>query len=182
MKIVLLNVATLPVYHQELADLLIDAVSHGASVGYDAPVSYEEAESYFHRLRPAVAQGERFLWIARDQDGIAGSIQLECCQKDNGRNRAEVQNLLVRSGKRRLGVGRQLLATLEKTALSQRRGLLYLNTQSGSPAESFYRSQGYRLLGELPDYACTPDGFYHPTAIYYKRLFAVNNTVRAIAS
>lgn len=182
MKIVSLNVATLPVYRGELADLLIDAVAKGASIGYQSPVSHEEAESYFHSLRPSIAKGERMLWIARDFEGVVGSVQLELCQKSNGQNRAEIQKLLVHSHARRMGVGRKLMQVLEKTALQQQRGLLYLDTQAGSPAEMFYRALGYRYLGELPDYACTPDGYYHPTAIYYKRLFAVNHIGRAIAS
>ncbi|MCV9880620.1 GNAT family N-acetyltransferase [Brenneria izbisi] len=182
MKIVSLNVATLPVYRGELADLLVDAVAKGASIGYQSQVSHEEAESYFHSLRPSIAKGERMLWIARDFEGVVGSIQLELCQKSNGQNRAEIQKLLVHSHARRMGVGRKLMQVLEKTALQQQRGLLYLDTQAGSPAEMFYRTLGYRYLGELPDYACTPDGYYHPTAIYYKRLFAVNHVGRAIAS
>ncbi|KHN89944.1 putative acetyltransferase [Pectobacterium actinidiae] len=41
---------------------------------------------------------------------------------------------------------------------------------------------GYRHLGELPDYACTPDGYCPPTTIYYKRLFAVNGLGKTITS
>ncbi|MCL2895933.1 GNAT family N-acetyltransferase [Brenneria tiliae] len=182
MKIVSLNVATLPVYRGELANLLIDAVAKGASVGFQTPLSHEAAESYFHGLRPSIAKGERMLWIARDAEGVVGSVQLELCQKSNGQNRAEIQKLLVHSRARRMGIGRRLMQNLEKAALQQQRGLLYLDTQAGSPAEMFYRSLGYRYLGELPDYASTPDGYYHPTAIYYKRLFAVNHVERAIAS
>ncbi|WP_049854924.1 GNAT family N-acetyltransferase [Dickeya fangzhongdai] len=182
MKIVLLNVATLPVYRYELASLLVNAVAKGASVGYQSPLTHEEAESYFHSLRPSVAEGECLLWIARDDNGVIGSIQLELCQKSNGQNRAEIQKLLVHSSMRRQGIGKRLLSTLEQAALQHRRGLIYLDTQAGSPAEHFYRAQGYRYLGELPDYASSPDGYYYPTAIYYKRLFAVNRVERALAS
>lgn len=35
MKIVPVNAATLPIYRDELAHLLTDAITHGASVGYD---------------------------------------------------------------------------------------------------------------------------------------------------
>lgn len=139
MKIVPINAATLPIYRDELARLLTDAVTHGASVGYDTLIPHEDAESYFHSLRPALAKGELLLWIARDERGVVGTVQLELCQKPNGRNRAEVVKLLV-------------------------------------------HSLGYRCLGELPDYAAGPDGHYHPTVIYYKRLFAVNQPSRAIAS
>lgn len=85
-------------------------------------------------------------------------MQLELCQKPNGRNRAEVVKLLVHSRARRNGVGQALMKTLEYAALQQQRGLLYLDTQAGSAAEALYRSLGYRCLGELPDYAAVPMG------------------------
>lgn len=183
MKIVLLNAATLPIYQSELASLLVDAVTHGASVGYNTrALSLEDAENYYHSLHPVIAKGGLLLWIARDEIGIIGTIQLDLCQKTNGLNRAEVQKLLVHSRSRRTGVGHKLIIAVENTAVQLRRGLLYLDTQAGSPAESFYRAQGYRCIGELPDYACTPDGNYHSTAIYFKRLFAVNQPHTAIAS
>ena len=182
MKIVLINAATLPIYRNELARLLTDAVTHGASVGYDTLIPHEDAESYFHSLRPALAKGELLLWIARDERGVIGTVQLELCQKPNGRNRAEVQKLLVHSRARLNGVGQALMKALLQSALQQQRGLLYLDTQAGSAAEALYRSLGYRCLGEVPDYAAAPDGYYHPTVIYYKRLFAVNQTSSVIAS
>lgn len=183
MKIVLLNAATLPIYRSELASLLIDAVSHGASIGYNTrTLSQEEAESYYHGLRTAITKGTLLLWIARDDAGIVGTIQLDLCQKLNGLNRAEVQKLLVHSRSRRAGIGHKLIIEMEKMAVQLRRGLLYLDTEAGSPAESFYRAQGYRCMGEIPDYACTPDGHYHPTVIYFKRLFHVNQTHSVIAS
>ncbi|MEH2922902.1 GNAT family N-acetyltransferase [Samsonia erythrinae] len=175
MKLIQLDATTLPHYHEELANLLIDAVEKGASVGYCSPLSYKEAVTYFHRLQTTLANGERMLWIAHDAEGVTGSVQLELCQKANGKNRAEIQKLLVHSRARRIGIGRQLIQLLEKSAFLQKRGLLYLDTQTGSSAEMFYRALGYLHLGDLPDYACTPDGCYHPTAIYYKRLFAVNS-------
>ncbi|MDN0089222.1 GNAT family N-acetyltransferase [Yersinia nurmii] len=181
MKIVLLNAATLPIYRNELALLLIDAVTHGASIGYSSQrLPAEEAEQYFHGLRPAIAARELMLWIARDKSGVVGTIQLSLCQKANGLNRAEVQKLLVHSRCRRMGIGQKLMHEVEETAYQLHRGLLYLDTQTGSSAESFYRAQGYRCIGEIPDYACTPNGSYHPTSIYYKRLFAVNQSYSSI--
>ncbi|TKI07056.1 GNAT family N-acetyltransferase [Martelella alba] len=181
MKIVQLNAPTLPVYRSELAGLLMDAVANGASVGYRLPLSREVAEDAIHTLRPALERGDRLLWIARDERGIVGSIQLELCQKPNGQNRAEVQKLLVHSRARRQGIGRLLMTALERAAYERQRGLLYLDTQAGSSAEAFYRANGYRCLGEIPDFACTPDGHYHPTVIYYKRLFTASLPMRAMA-
>ena len=179
MKIVLLNDATLPVYRSELALLLTDAVANGASLGYDTQIDHYDAECYFHSLRPLIAKGELLLWIARDEHRVIGTVQLSLCQKPNGRNRAEIQKLMVHSSARRLGVAHQLIITLEKSAMQAHRGLLYLDTQAGSAAEAFYRTEGYRCMGEIPDYACTPDGQYHPTAIYYKRLFSVFQPAKA---
>jgi len=181
MKIVQLNAATLPVYRNELAQLLIDAVAQGASVGYTDTLTLEEAQDYIHTLRDGMVKNHRLVWIARDQRGMIGSIQLDLCMKPNGQNRAEIQKLLVHSQVRRQGIGKALMAVLERAAQDRLRGLLYLDTQSGSTAEAFYRTLGYRCLGEIPDYACTPDGYYHPTAIYYKRLFAANQQSRALA-
>ncbi|AXW86614.1 acetyltransferase [Lonsdalea britannica] len=171
MKTVLLSTSTLPLYRHALAGLLINAVEHGSSVGYRTPLSYEDAEGYFHELRHAIANGERLLWITLDENGVVGTVQLELCQKSNGQNRAEIQKMLVHQQHHRKGIGHHLLQTLEESALSLQRGLLYLDTEAGSAAELFYQSQGYSYLGEIPDYACTPEGTYHPTAIYYKRLF-----------
>ncbi|OKB64207.1 GNAT family N-acetyltransferase [Serratia marcescens] len=182
MQIVPINAATLPIYRDELAHLLTDAVTHGASVGYDILIPHEDAESYFHSLRPALAKGELLLWLARDERGVVGTVQLELCQKPNGRNRAEVVKLLVHSCARRNGVSQTLMNTLEQAARQHQRELLYLDTQAGPAAEALSRHLGYRCLGELPDYAAGPDGYYHPIVTYYKRLFTVNQPSRAIAS
>ena len=121
MKIVLINDATLPVYRKELALLLTDAVANGASLGYDTQIDHYDAECYFHSLRPLVAKGELLLWIARDEHRVVGTVQLALCQHPNGRNRAEVQKLIVHSSARRLGVGHQLMTVLEKAALQANR-------------------------------------------------------------
>lgn len=182
MKIVPLNAATLPVYCRELAALLLDSIASGASVGYQQALSREEAESTFYRLRGALDNGEINMWIARDEHGLAGVIRLALCNEPDGLNRAAIKSLLVHRRARRQGVGKQLVSALEQAALAQHRGLLFINIQAGTPAEAFYRSQGYRCLGELPDYVCTRDGYYHPAVVYYKRLFAANHFMRAIAS
>lgn len=182
MKIMMLTAATLPVYRSQLAELLMDAVAHNALTDYQPIQNREEAASYFHSLRDGLAKGERLLWVACDQNGVVASIQLEICARPDGRNRAEVQQLLVHSRARRKGAGKRLLTVLEQEAIHRQRGLLYLDTLAGTPAEAFYRSQGYSCLGELPDYACLAEGYYCPAVIYYKRLFRVNQVVRPIAS
>lgn len=182
MQIVPLNAATLPIYYRELATLLLDSIAGGASVGYQHSLSREEAESTFYRLRGSIDNGELKMWIARDEHGLMGMVRLELCDDPDGLNRATIKSLLVHSRMRRKGIGRQLISTLEQAAHTHHRGLLFLDIQAGTPAEAFYRAQGYRCLGELPDYVRSQDGFYHPAVIYYKRLFAVNQHEHAIAS
>ena len=80
------------------------------------------------------------------------------------------EKLLVLNEVRRRGLGQVLIHALEQRAREQKRGLLHLDTEAGSPAENFYSALGYTRVGELPNYCQSPDGHYSPTAIYYKTL------------
>jgi acetyltransferase len=155
----------------ELAGLLIDAVQHGASLGFLAPLRTDEAGLYWQGVRDAVVEGSRLVLVALRDGKLVGTVQLDLCMKANGVNRAEVQKLLVHSSARRAGVARRLMEQAEAQARALRRGLLHLDTEAGSDAEAFYQACGYTRVGELPDYACSPAGEWRPTAIYFKRLF-----------
>jgi len=164
------NAESYPHYRQGLVDLLLDAVKQGASIGFMANIQPEEALAYFDGVRAELEKGERLLWVVVQEEQVLASVQLSLCQKPNGLNRAEVQKLLVLKPAQRRGLGGQLISALEQAAQQHKRGLLHLDTEAGSPAETFYRSLGYINIGKLPDYACNPDGEYKPTAIYYKTL------------
>ncbi|HLA31933.1 MAG TPA: GNAT family N-acetyltransferase [Pseudomonas sp.] len=157
-------------YRPGLIDLLLDAVRHGASVGFLEDLALQEARAYFDQVLSGLRDGSLLLWVALEQGRVLGSVQLGLCQKRNGLNRAEVQKLLVLASARRRGIARQLLQRLEEAAGELQRGLLYLDTEADSPAEQFYQALGYRGIGGLPDYACGPDGQYRANAIYYKTL------------
>ena len=170
-SIVRVDAAALPAERDALAQLLIDVVENGASVGFVLPLSHDEAARYWDGLAPSLADGSRWLWAARDGGGLLGTVQLELATKKNGVNRAEVQKLLVHSAARRRGVARALMQTVEARARELRRGLLHLDTEAGSDAEPFYRALGYTAIGGLPEYACSPRGEWRANAIYYKTLF-----------
>ncbi|WP_295990587.1 GNAT family N-acetyltransferase [Rugamonas sp.] len=155
----------------DLIALLMDAVAHGASLGFLAALTPTEAGAYWCEVRAAMQTGARLLWLAERDGAIVGTVQVELCGKKNGVNRAEVQKLLVHSAARRGGVARQLMAAVEAAARALDRGLLYLDTEAGSDAEPFYRACGYTYAAGLPDYACNPSGIWKPNAIYYKTLF-----------
>jgi acetyltransferase len=174
-ELVQLDVRGLHAYREPLIDLLVDAVTHGSSVGFVLPLPRTEAGEYWEGLAPSIGRGERLLWIARVPTPagarVAGTAQLELTQKRNGINRAEVQKVLVHSGERRGGVGRLLMAEVERVARGLDRGLLFLDTEAGSGAEPFYRALGFTCIGGLPEYACSPHGEWRANAIYYKTLF-----------
>jgi len=157
-------------YRPQLIRLLLDAVTHGASVGFLADLDQVEASAYFDQVLNGLRDGSQLIWVARDSGQLLGSVQLGLCQKRNGLNRGEVQKLLVHSSARRRGIARALMLRLEGEAAELKRGLLYLDTEAGSDAEPFYQALGYTSIGGLPDYACGPDGTYRANAIYYKTL------------
>lgn len=165
-----LGAADFELYRQGLQSLLLDSVAHGASVGFLADLDAEAANVYFDQVLAGMHDGTHLLWLAREHDQVMGCVQLVLCQKPNGLNRAEVQKLLVHSNARRRGIANSLMQHLEGEAAELQRGLLYLDTEAGSDAETFYQALGYSCIGGLPDYACSPDGQYRANAIYYKTL------------
>ncbi|MND84238.1 Acetyltransferase [compost metagenome] len=164
------TVESFPHYRQGLVELLFDAVRQGASIGFMADLDTQQADHYFDEVKTGLANGNLVLLTVVNEEQVVASVQLALCQKPNGLNRAEVQKLLVRESVQRRGMGQQLMHAVELTARQYKRGLLYLDTEAGSPAEEFYRSMGYTRAGQIPDYACGPDGHYRPTALYYKTL------------
>jgi len=158
-------------YALQLRALLLDAVAHGASVGFVMPLAEEDAADYWRGAMAAIDAGSRILLGAWQDHVLVGTVQLDLCMKANGGNRAEVQKLLVHSGARRGGIGTALMAAAEAQALALGRGLLFLDTEAGSAAEALYARLGYTRVGELPEYCATPGGAWRATAIWYKTLF-----------
>ena len=157
-------------YRQGLIELLLDAVANGASIGFLNTIDAAAARDYFEAVHNDIGRGTRLLWVVVRHEEVVASVQLDLCQKPNGRNRAEVQKLLVHTHSRRHGLARQLMAELETAARQAQRGLLYLDTETGSTAEYLYQGLGYERAGQIPDYACSPEGQYRPTSLYYKIL------------
>ncbi len=57
---------------QQLADLLIDAVESGASIGFMPPRIESEALDYWRSVIAAMRDGSRILLVAADGDLIQG--------------------------------------------------------------------------------------------------------------
>ena len=153
----------------ELSDLLMDAVHHGASVGFLAPLAPETARVYWQSVFAGLGSSLH-LWVAQENGSVVGSVQLAPSAKENGRHRAEIQKLFVLSTHRKQGIAAQLMQAAEGFARATSRTLLVLDTEAGSPAETVYQHLGWLKAGEIPNYAANPDGSLHPTAYYYKLL------------
>ncbi|POX50954.1 GNAT family N-acetyltransferase [Streptomyces sp. Ru71] len=157
---------------EELAELLVDTVDGGASVGFLAPLDAAWAAGWWRERAEAVAAGRLLVWAAYDDGRPAGTVSLALPDKPNSRHRGEIVKLMVHRRARGRGLGRALLDTAESAAAASGITLLHLDTETGSPAESLYRSAGWTRAGTIPDYALSPDGVLRPTTLYYKRLGA----------
>ena len=155
-----------------LVNVLTDAIHDGASLGFLLPFTNSTALGYWNSVLEELELNQRQLWIAMVDDELIGTVQLNPNPKENGWSRAEVQKLIVHTKWRNQGVASNLMATLENHARQMGRKLVYLDTQVGSAAEWFYLQQGYKKAGEIPDYASSPNGELHGTAIYYKQLMS----------
>ncbi|MDT9002365.1 GNAT family N-acetyltransferase [Paucibacter sp. APW11] len=154
-----------------LSDLLIDSVAHGASIGFMHPLADAEADRYWQGVAASLGSQHQ-LWLLREGQALLGTVQLDRCGKPNGRHRGEIQKLFVHSRARGRGLASLLMAEAERFAAAQGISLLVLDTESGSKAEQVYRHLGWQHAGNIPDFARSPHGTLHPTALYFKLLRA----------
>jgi acetyltransferase len=158
-----------------LAQLLVDAVESGAAVSFLAPLTLERAEDWWRRTISASHSGAIFL-VARDVEGIVGTVQLHPAWAPNQPHRAEIAKLLVHRRSRRTGLATQLMRTVEDTARRAGFRLLTLDTKRGDAAERLYRNIGWTAAGTIPGYALDPDGTPHDAVIFYKSLSQIGES------
>jgi ribosomal protein S18 acetylase RimI-like enzyme len=155
---------------RELARLLIDAVDSGAAVSFLAPLTPERAEAWWRRILSQARSGPIVL-LARDAEGIAGTVQLHPAWAPNQPHRAEIAKLIVHSRCRGAGWGRLLMDSIESVARIEGFRLLTLDAKRGAAAERLYRRLGWTSAGTIPRYALDPDGTaFHDTVVFYKEL------------
>ncbi|GCD94801.1 GNAT family N-acetyltransferase [Embleya hyalina] len=153
-----------------LADLLVDVVAGGSSVGFVTPLDHAAAAAWWRSLDSSVADGSRRVWVARGPNGVAGTVGLVLDPRPNSRHRAEVVKLMVHGDARGRGLGRALLRTAEQGAADAGRHLLLLDTEAESTADHLYRTAGWTRYGLVPDYATDPAGTLRDCTFYYKRV------------
>ncbi len=163
---------TLPVREADLrglAELLVDAVASGAAVTFLPPLSVERAEAWWRKTIDTAAAGAIFL-VARDDQGIVGTVQLHPAWAPNQPHRADIAKLMVHRRARGKGVGKRLMESIEAAARESDLTLLTLDTKRGDTAERLYAGLGWTKVGIIPRFALNPDGTMHDTVIFYKEL------------
>ncbi|WP_337184537.1 GNAT family N-acetyltransferase [Shinella sp.] len=156
----------------ELADVLADCVTGGASVGFMAPYAPADAVPFWEDVAAAVGEGATLLFAAERGGRIVGTVQVGIRQMPNQPHRADVKKLLVMERERGRGLARALMTAVEAEAGRHGKTLLVLDTATGSPAETVYERLGWQRAGVIPDYALYPDGRFCATTLFYKRIGA----------
>jgi acetyltransferase len=151
---------------QALALLLVDSVASGSAVSFLPPLSLETALDWWQTTLASAHPGAIFL-VARDSQGIMGTVQLHPAWAPNQPHRADIAKLLVHQRRRRMGVGTKLMQGIEDAAKQAGFSLLTLDTKRGEGAEYLYRQLGWTVAGIIPNFALNPDGTPHDTVIFY---------------
>ncbi|HEY1064504.1 MAG TPA: GNAT family N-acetyltransferase [Pirellulales bacterium] len=157
---------------ESLADVLIDCVAGGASVGFMLPITRERALAFWRPVLAAAARGERIVLVAEDSatNEVVGTVQVVLSMPDNQPHRADVAKMQVHRKARRRGLGERLMRAAEKAARDAGKTLLVLDTVTDSDADRLYTRLGWRRVGEIPNFALWPHGGYCSTTFFYREL------------
>jgi GNAT superfamily N-acetyltransferase len=157
---------------EALADVLLDCVEGGASVGFMHPLPRSKAVAFWQQVLESAARGERIVLVAEDVESsvIVGTVQVVLAMPDNQPHRADVAKMQVHRRFRRRGLGAALMRAAESAACEAGRTLLVLDTVTGSDAERLYTRLGWQRCGEIPGYALWPRGGLCSTTVMYRLL------------
>jgi GNAT superfamily N-acetyltransferase len=151
-----------------LAEVLADCVAGGASVGYMAPFSHEDARAAFEGFARDAEQGRRIILGAFLDGNLVGTAQLVLAVPPNQPHRADVARVLVHRSARRRGIAQQLMEQLEREARAEGKTLLVLDAVTGGDAARLYERTGWNMVGVIPNYALYPDGRPCDTTVFWK--------------
>ena len=153
-----------------LSEILMEVVANAGSVSFMHPLQPETAEAFWEGALAAAARDERIILGAWDGEVLAGTVTLLLDLPPNQPHRAEIAKLMTRLSHRGRGVARALMRAAEDLAVKRKRTLLVLDTATEGGASGLYEGLGFKLAGEIPDYALKPHGGLTGTKIYWKRI------------
>jgi ribosomal protein S18 acetylase RimI-like enzyme len=155
-----------------LADILVEAVAHGASVSFMHPLAPEVAADFWAQSLAAAEAGRRVVLGALEAGELVGTVTVHLDCPPNQPHRGEIAKLMTRVDRRGRGVARLLMLEAERVARERGRTLLTLDTGTEDGAGPLYEKLGYTRAGVIPDYALKPYGGLQGTIIYWKRIGA----------
>ncbi|MCV2350428.1 GNAT family N-acetyltransferase [Paucibacter sp. Y2R2-4] len=155
---------------EQLAQVLLDCVAGGASVGFMQPLAPEKARAFWRRIAADVSTGARALLVAEDAQGIVGTVHLVLDQPDNQPHRADLSKMLVHRRARRQGLGAALMRAAEDLARDCGKTLVVLDTATGGEAERLYTRLGWTPVGVIPGFALWPEGGACGTTLFYRAI------------
>jgi ribosomal protein S18 acetylase RimI-like enzyme len=155
-----------------LSEILIETVANGGSVSFMHPLPPEVANAFWDGALAAAGRDECIILGAWDGDVLAGTVTLLLDCPPNQPHRAEIAKMMTRITHRGRGIATALMQAAEAHAVKQNRTLLVLDTASDGGAAGLYEKLGFRLAGEIPDYALKPHGGLSGALIYWKRISA----------
>lgn len=160
----------LPALVPALSDILIKTVGLGASVGFLAPLSLDEATSFWRKIGEALEAGDRLMWGAWVGETLVGSVQIVVGMPANQQHRVDLVKLMTHPAHRGGGIGAALTGVAEAEAARLGKSLIVLDTVADNPAQRLYERLGYTAAGVIPDYARSSAGPLEPTCIMFKRI------------
>lgn len=165
----MIEIRELSAYEEGLAEVLVDCVAGGASVGFMAGFTQVEAVAFFERVFSSVDLGERVLLAGYFDGRLVGTVQIVLAMMPNQPHRGEIAKLLVLRSARGLGVAGKLMEEAERVAAKNEKTLLVLDT-ANSHAEALYKKLGWVRVGEIPNYALLPNGNPCATTVFWKAI------------
>ncbi len=153
-----------------LAELLVDAVDGGASMGFMSPFTLEQSMAFWDGVVTAVDAGNTALLVAVDGETIEGSVQVKFVPMANQQHRVDISKLIVHRRARGKGISTRLMREADEVTRSAGRYLMVLDTATGSLADSIYPHLGWQQCGIIPSYALNPDGSLADATFYWKDL------------
>jgi GNAT superfamily N-acetyltransferase len=153
-----------------LAAVLEDCVAGGASVGYMAPFSHEDARAAFEGFVADAERGARIVLAAFDGGRLVGTAQVVLALPPNQPHRAEIARVLVHRSARRRGIAARLMEAAEEAARAEGRTLLVLDAVTDGDAARLYDRLGWNTVGVVPGFALYPDGRPCDTTYFWKKI------------
>jgi ribosomal protein S18 acetylase RimI-like enzyme len=162
-----------------LSEILMEVVAQGGSVSFMHPLEPAVAAAFWNDALAAAARGERIVLGAWDGKVLAGTVTLLLACPPNQPHRAEIAKLMTRPSHRGRGVAAALVRAAEGLAVERARTLLVLDTATEGGAARLYEGLGFKLAGEIPEYALKPHGGLTGTLIYWKRIGGIRSGAEA---